>query len=652
MNTVELTILAERGTNPGGFDEKSGGFRLDQCFHELFEDQVARTPDRIALVFKNQRLTYKELNQQANRLAFHLRTFGVQPNHAVGLFLERSADMIIALLGILKAGGAYVPLHPDLPKARLADQLAVTEARILVTSKILGDRIPEYNGHLVFVDRDKARIARQPSANPGRIAAPSDLIYLIFTSGSTGTPKGVATRHENVVNYTHFILRRLGLLSPDNSEGLHFANVSTLSADLGNTPIFAALASGGCLHMIEDDVLLDGHLYAEQASHEPIDILKIAPSHLRALMASGNPEKILPRRYLVIGGESLHWDFVRQIKKAGSCAIINHYSPTETTIGCLTFEVDENSPLSATTAVVPLGKPITNMTVYVLDSNLRQVADGIAGDLYIGGAGVSNGYIRQPELTAARFLLDPLNPASGRRFYRSGDRARLLPGGIVEFLGREDDQVKIRGFRVELGEIENVLTRHPAVQQAALVLTEDPNGNSTLTAFLIADTNLSQSELREYLTRYLPDYMVPSSFVRMASLPLSSNGKVDRQELAKTVRSSPKEGHPIPFTAAQEKMTGIWSELLGTSNIGLHDNFFDLGGHSLLATQIIARVRTAFDAPVPLRCIFEAPTIAGLTELVAGYQPDGQREEDVERILREVEGLSDEEARKLLETEK
>jgi len=650
--TTELAMTAaERQAILEGFNQTKADYRLDQCFHELFEEQVERTPDRLALIFKDQRLTYKELNGRANQLAHYLRLQGVCASTPVGLFLERSANMIVALLGILKAGGAYVPLHPDLPKARLSQQFSITQAPLfLITQESLAGRLPELSAS-VLIDRDRAAWDAQPVTNPEKNTTPADLIYLIFTSGSTGTPKGVATRHENVVNYTQFIIRKLGLLEAENS-GLHFANVSTLSADLGNTPIFAALASGGCLHMIPDDVVLDGRVYAEYVARDSIDVLKIAPSHLRALMASGDPAKVLPRKSLVIGGESLHWDFVREIKKARNCAILNHYSPTETTIGCLTFEVDEMSPFSATTAVVPLGRPIANTVLYILDKQLSPVPVGVEGDLYIGGAGVSNGYIGQPQLTAERFIPDPLNPGSGRRFYRSGDRARWLAGGIVEFLGREDDQVKVRGFRVELGEIEAVLLRHPAIQHAAVVAKETAERDRTLIAFVVAPSGPKISELRDYLSQHLPDYMLPS-FVFVDAFPLNANGKVDRRALAdREVVGAGATSPAEDLSPVQQKLIGIWRDVLAINTIKVDDNFFELGGHSLLAVQIIARVRNVFGVPVPLRCIFEAPTVAGLAEVIAQYSSETKEEEDVARILQEVEGLSEEEAQRLLDAEK
>ena len=631
------------------FNQTDEDFPLHLCFHELFEDQVERTPERTALVFGDHRFTYRELNVRANQLARYLRAQGLAAGTPVGLFLRRSDEMIITLLGILKAGGAYVALHPDLPKARLEQQLSTVKPPLVITHETLLERLPDVPCQVICLEKEQAAIAHEAATNLARHATPNDLIYVIFTSGSTGVPKAVATRHENVVNYTQSIIRKLKLADFDGSGGLRMANVSTLSADLGNTPIFAALASGGCLHMVPDDVLLDGKLYGEYAVRERIDLLKIAPSHLRALMATGDPSKVLPPKHLVIGGESLHWDFVRQIRAASACEILNHYSPTETTIGCLTFET-EASALASATAVVPLGRPIANMKVYVLDQNLQPVPVGVPGDLYIGGRGVSNGYLGRPDLTAEKFMADPLKPESGLRFYRSGDRARFLPGGIIEFLGREDNQVKVRGFRVELGEVEAVLSRHPAIQQSVVVFQDFLNGDQKLVAFTIAPSKPADSELREFMLRYVPDYMVPSQFVHVDAFLLNANGKADRQVLAERIPAAASASAGFNgMDAVQGKVAEIWCTVLQRSEVGLNDNFFELGGHSLLATQIIARLRSAFDIPVPLRAIFEAPTVAGLAEVIKQHRAETIEQEDIAKILSEVEGMSEEEARSLLE---
>jgi amino acid adenylation domain-containing protein len=653
-NVAEIRTLnsEQRKEIVEDFNHTDESFPLHLCLHELFEEQVERTPDRTALVFGDHRFTYRELNARANRLGRYLRAQGLAASTPVGLFLRRSDEMIVALLGILKAGGAYVALHPDLPKARLEQQLATVKPPLLITQESLLERLPEGGCQVLCLEKEQAAIARETATNLERRATPTDLIYVIFTSGSTGVPKAVATRHENVVNYTQSIMRKLKLSDFDASGGLRMANVSTLSADLGNTPIFAALASGGCLHMVPDDILLDGNLYGEYAVREKMDLLKIAPSHLRALMATGDPAKVLPPKHLVIGGESLHWDFVRQIRDSSPCKILNHYSPTETTIGCLTFETEADSPLSSVTAVVPLGRPIANMKVYILDQNLQPVPVGVPGDLYIGGRGVSNGYLGRPDLTAEKFMPDPLNPQSGRRFYRSGDRARFLPGGIIEFLGREDNQVKVRGFRVELGEVEAVLSRHPAIEQAVVVFRQFPGGDQRLVAFAIAPPKPADGELREFMLQYVPDYMVPASFVYLDAFPLNANGKADRQVLAERIPAAVTAARFDGMNAVQERIAEIWCTVLQRSEVGLHDNFFELGGHSLLATQIIARLRSAFDVPVPLRAIFEAPTIAGLAEVIKQHSAETAEQEDIAKILSEVEGLSEEEGRSLLEASK
>ncbi len=650
---LELLPDPERKEIVEAFNQTRVDYRLDQSFHEMFEEQVERTPDRLALVFDPQQFTYRELNEKANQLAHYLTACGVKPGIRVGLFMHRSADMIIGLLGILKAGGAYVALHPDLPKARLAHQLAETETAIIVTRDRMLERLPEFNGKTVCLNEgsaDSSKIMLESTANLGHTSGPKDEIYVIYTSGSTGTPKGVSLRHENVVNYTRSICGQLKADEENSPGGLHFANVSTIAADLGNTPIYASLASGGCLHIINDDVLMDGALYAERCKTKPIDVLKIAPSHFVALLDSGDPKLVLPRKYLVVGGEALRWELVRRIRALSSCAILNHYSPTECTIGCLTFWTDSNCPESSLARVAPLGHPIHNMNVYILDQKLRPLPIGVPGNLFIGGVGVSNGYVNRPDLTAERFLLDPLNPASGKRFYNSGDRTRFLPGGSIEFLGREDDQIKVRGFRVELGEIETTLGKHPAVERAVVCANETETGDHILAAFLIAPAKPRTEDIRSYLRGQLPEYMVPSHFLFVGSYPLNPNGKVDRSALAASVQAAAATAAAAPAGSPLERqVASIWRDVLGIKEIGLEDNFFDLGGHSLLATQLVARIRSGLNVQIPLRAIFEAPTVAGLSEIIAQQQAASPEEDDVSKVLAEIENLSDEEVRKLLE---
>jgi amino acid adenylation domain-containing protein len=655
ISDLELLPIPERKEIVEAFNQTRFDYRLDQSFHEVFEEQVERTPDRVALVFDPLRLTFRELNNKANQLAHYLQSLGVKPGVRVGLFVRRSEDMIIGLLGILKAGGSYVALHPDLPKSRLAHQLAETETKLILTRERMLENLPEFEGKTVCMNEgstDNAKIILQPTINLGHTSGPGDEIYVIFTSGSTGTPKGVSLRHENVVNYTQSICRQLKADEENSPGGLQFANVSTIAADLGNTPIYASLASGGCLHIINDDVVMDGALYAERCKTQPIDVLKITPSHFIALLDSGDPKLVLPRKYLVVGGEALRWELVRRIRALSSCKILNHYSPTECTIGCLTFWTDPNCPESSLARVAPLGHPIHNMNMYILDEKLRPLPIGVPGNLFIGGVGVSNGYVNRPDLTAERFLLDPLNPESGRRFYNSGDRTRFLPGGSIEFLGRQDDQIKVRGFRVELGEIETVLGKHPAVERAVVCANETETGDHVLAAFMIAPAKPRTEDIRSYLRGQLPDYMVPSHFIFVDSYPLNANAKVDRRALAASVKDVEEKTAPAQTALGnpiEQEIAAIWQEVLGLNEVGLDDNFFDLGGHSLLATQLIARIRTRLRVQVPLRAVFEAPTIAGLSEIIAHQQAASWEEDEVAKVLAEIENLPEDEVRKLLD---
>ena len=408
----------------------------EACLHELFQTQAALTPDRAALRFEERELTYRELNEEANRLAHALIHAGLPQGALVGLCLERGAEMIVALLAIFKAGGAYVPLLADQPKPRLAQQLAGIAA-LVTEEKFLG-RLPEVSGKVICLDRDAWR--ERPATNPALKTHPADLAYVIYTSGSTGTPKGVAVRHSNLVNYAWFIK---GLLKLDSeTDGLHFATVSTLAADLGNTCIYPSLISGGCLHVIAHDVATDSGRLCAYAARHPYDVLKIVPSHLSALLDSDEGAHVLPRKYLLLGGEAFTRQLLNKISALHpACEILNHYGPTETTVGSLTLTLKNYHP-EKLAPTLPIGGPIANTSVYVLDARRQPAPPGVAGELYIAGAGVTAGYLNQPELTDERFLPDPFAGADGRKMYRTGDVVRYLPDGKIEFLGRADDQVK------------------------------------------------------------------------------------------------------------------------------------------------------------------------------------------------------------------
>ena len=538
-------------------NQTAAPFSWDKCIHELFEEQARLTPERMALRFGDTALTYQQLNARGNQIGAYLRELGVTRNVPIGLCFERSAEMIVALLGILKAGGCYVPLAPDSPKARIKHQLAETAALAILTDERLQNSLPEFDGPVISIDRDREQFDRQPVDNLSREATPDSLVYIIYTSGSTGIPKGVAVRHANLVNYCTFIARKLKL--NEYAEGLQFATVSTVSADLGNTSIFPALLSGGCLDVIGYETAMLSDLFAAYASRYPIDVLKITPTHLASLMNGGDGDNVLPRKFLIAGGEALNWKLFEEIRRLSKCKLINHYGPTEATVGCCTFEPGESAVTDWGPATVPIGRPIDNDEVYIVDEHLNPVPIGARGELCVAGEGLAAGYFNQPQQTAERFVEHRFSREITRRVYRTGDLARLLPDGNIEFLGRIDQQVKIRGFRVEPAEIETALREHPGVKQS-VVLSCD----GELAAYIVPTQAVSESDLRAFLRERLPDYMIPSRLLMLDRLPLTANGKIDTRALAKLqTRSDEAPRDAIaPRNTDEQRIAAIWAEVL------------------------------------------------------------------------------------------
>jgi len=689
ISFLEILSSIERQQLLVEFNDTKTDHPGDKLIHQLFEQQVEDTPDNIAVVFEEQQLTYAELNTRANQLARYLQKLGVGPEVLVGLCVERSVEMVIGLLGILKVGGAYVPLDPMLPKERVAFMLEETRAPVLLTQQRLVEGLPDIpltrldegdglsnpiptiqnpkskicNPTVVCLDADWNVIAQQRKDNLISGATSKDLVYVLFTSGSTGRPKGVAVEHQQLVNYVSGIRQRLNLPA-----GASFATISTLAADLGNTAIFPALCNGGCLHVVSQERASNADTLADYFCLHTIDCLKIVPSHLAVLLTVAHPERILPRKRLVLGGETSSWDLIEKIQGlAPNCSILNHYGPTEATIGVLTFQVEKNQN-GYHSATLPIGRPISNTQIYLLDNYKRPVPVGVPGELHIGGDSVTRGYLNRPELTAEKYIPNPFSDDPGARLYKTGDLARYLPDGNIEFLGRIDHQVKIRGFRVELGEIEAVLRENPGVREAVVVAWENEAGDSLsplgagpstplrtgkrLAAYVVLkqEQELMVSELRNFLKEKLPEHMVPSAFVRLKALPLTPNGKVDHKALPAPDQSRPEmeEAFVAPGTPTEEVLAGIWSDLLGVERVGIHDNFFELGGHSLLAIQLVSRLRSALLVELPLRTLFEAPTVAGLASVVVQLRAGELQQENLDSILAEVEGLSDDEASRLL----
>jgi amino acid adenylation domain-containing protein len=644
IGKLRISSDAEKQQLLGDFNNTAADYPRTKCIHELIQESAARVPDRPALRFGESCLTYAQLNSRANQLAHLLRSKGVKPGIAVPLCLDRSAEMIIALLGILKAGGAYVPLVPDHPRARISQQLSETQSPVLISEQKFLANLPPFAGEIVCFDDHAALIAKESQDNLELLATPSDLAYVMYTSGSTGIPKGVAVCHSNLVNYAWFISQKLNALS----EPLTFATVSTLAADLGNTAIFPALISGACLHVIGYETAMAADRFAAYTQRHPVDVLKITPSHLGSLLSAAQGAPVLPRKYLILGGEAATWDLIQKVQQAGKCKVINHYGPTEATVGCCTFALSENDVSAWSPATVPIGRTIANAQAYVLDQYMQPVPVGVPGELCIAGAGIAKGYLNQPQQTAERFVVNPFWSDPAARLYRTGDLARFLPDGNIEFLGRIDQQVKIRGFRVEPAEIEAVLKKHALVKQAVITARAEKD-EKRLIAYVVAQnkSNHLSTELRSYLQEHLPDYMVPSAIVLLDAVPLTRNGKVDVAALP-----APDElavGHAVvaPRNQVEQGLADIWRQVLRVEQIGVEDNFFDLGGHSLLATQVIARIRSTFHVQLPLRSLFDTPTVAGLAQQIEAL-PQNAEDEEVAKLLQELEGLSDEEAERLL----
>jgi len=593
---------------------------------ELFAQQAERNGEREAVVSEAERVSYGELNGRANRLAHYLRGRGVGPETMVGVLLERGVGMITAVLAVLKAGAAFVPLDPDSPKPRLKFQLEDTRARVLITEERLAGELADFTGVTVCLDRDRASLDLEAETNPSLYYEEQQLAYVIYTSGSTGHPKGVAISHGSLANYTRFICEEL---EPDNLPdcgGLNFALVSTITADLGNTVIFPSLVSGGCLHVLGHSVTTDSVKFAGYFARQRIDVLKIVPAHLNALLSSQEGAQVLPAKYLFLGGEAFSFDLLRRIEAAGgTCQVINHYGPTETTVGALTFSLDRGIVNPKLAATVPIGRPIANTKTYVVDHEMNPVGVGMPGELWIGGAGLARGYLNRPDLTAERLVPDHFGHGPSGRLYRTGDRVRYLADGNIEFLGRIDQQVKIRGFRVEPGEIEVVLSRHETVREAAVVAREDVPGEKKLVAYVVGRETLALSldALRSFLERELPSYMVPSAIVQLPALPLTSNGKLDRRRLPAPVSSSSTDEKEFvaPENRMEKVLADIWSQVLGLERIGVHDNFFQLGGDSIVSIQIAAKAHRAGIPLAPLQ-LFQHPTINKLAlALGASHSP-------------------------------
>ena len=621
------------------------------CLHELFERQAERTPEAVGVVCGGERLTYSELNERSDRVARRLRGLRVGPGSLVGLYVERSVGMVVGILGVLKAGAAYVPLDSSFPNERLRMMVEDAGLRVLLTQESLARSAAELGASEVVCEDAPPLAAEPPVAGclePR--AAPDDLAYVIYTSGSTGRPKGVMIAHRAVHNLLAAVGARLGFRADDV-----LLSVTTLSFDIAGLEIFLPLVGGARVVVANREEASDGVRLAKLLASSGATVMQATPSTLRMLIEAGWRGD---RRLMILcGGEPMSRDLADEL--LGRCRELwNMYGPTETTIWSATQRVEASGD------PIPIGRPLANTQVYILDARARPVPAGVVGELYIAGDGLAYGYLKRPDLTAEKFLPDPFSPQPGARLYRTGDLARYLSDGRIECLGRVDYQVKIRGFRIELGEVEAALREQASVRDAVVMAHEDTSGDKRLVAYLVSGEGVrpTADELRRALKVKLPDYMVPSHFVSLETLPLLPNGKLNRRALPAPDGSSLVAGetpYVAPRNPVEQQLARLIGEILKHERVGVHDNFFELGGHSLLATRAVARIQQTYGVSISLRSFFESPTVEGFalavaeslqSEAAAAERSTVPRYERRDETEAAVTRLSDDEVTAMLET--
>ena len=600
----------------------------EQCIHELFEAEVRRRPGDVALVFEDERFTYTELNEQANRVARYLREAGVETGGLVGLFTSRSLRMVVGLLGILKAGAAYVPLDERYPAERLTFMLKDSGARVLLTEERLLEKLPHYDGRIVYLDAEWDNISQCNAENLDHRITYEHRSYVIYTSGSTGQPKGVEVSHRAVVNLLNSMLSKKALNATDT-----MLAVTTLSFDIAATEIYLPLIAGGCVVIASREVAADGIQLAKLLASSGATVMQATPATWRMLIDAGWQGDA--RLKVFSTGEALDRSLADQLLER--CAEVwNLYGPTETAIFSAVLRVTSGP------GPVPIGPAIANTRFYIVDRFMNPVPIGIYGELCIGGTGLARGYLDRPELTAEKFVPDPFGSQPGARLYRTGDLMRYCDDGNLEFGGRLDHQVKVRGFRIELGEVEAALSRHHSVRAAVVVAHEGRSGDQRLVAYVVGNKELpTAGEWRTFLIQRLPEYMIPSLFISLEELPLLPNGKVNRRALPVPDASRPelRKAFAAPRNPTEARLVELWTNVLALNQVGIHDDFFELGGDSILATRLVSRVRRVFGVELPLRELFWKPTVFELASLV----------EDL--VIEQLENLSEEEAEQLLQNE-
>jgi amino acid adenylation domain-containing protein len=619
VRKLPLLTEAERRQMVVEWNDTGKRERSERCVHEIFEEQAKRTPDAVAVVCEDQQLTYRQLNERANRLANHLAELGVRQETPVAICVQRSLALAVGLLGILKAGGAYVPLELDHPAERLAYMLADADASLLLTEARLAETLPAFNGHIVCLDVDCEAVAHESRETPVSRAGPQNLACVLYTSGSTGVPKGVMIGHGAISNFVSWVETIVALSHTDSV--LWNARAGF---DGTITELFAPLAAGARVIVRPEQVHPGSEEVVQLIARHKVTVLNVVPSVLQILLADERFTTCSDVRVVFCGGDTLRPEVVERFFAQMRAELYNLYGPTEATVDATFWRCGPGSRKRS----VPIGRPLQNVQAYVLDRNLQPVPIGVQGELCLGGAGLARGYCGHPEFTAERFIPHPFHDDPGARLYKTGDLASYLPDGSIQFLGRIDRQVKIRGNRVELGEIEAVLRRHSGVRDVVVVARDDEatepssavRSGKSLVAYVVpaGGAEPSVSELLDFVREKVPAYMQPAAFVMLGRLPLSANGKVDLSALPPPSGGRPELAEELvpARTLVEETISLAWADLLEVEQVGVHDNFFDLGGHSLLATQVISRLHRAFGVQLPLRVVFESPTVAGLADAI------------------------------------
>lgn len=621
----------------------------DICLHTLVEAQVERTPGAEAVRFEGQCFTYSELNRRANQLAHYLQASGVRPETLVGVCLSRSLEMVIALLAILKAGGAYVPLDPDYPTERLAVIISDTAMPIILSTQALRTRLPEESqARILLMDVDAATWNQASQENPRSAASGDNLAYVIYTSGSTGTPKGVMNTHKGICNRLLWMQDAYQLQPSER-----VMQKTPFSFDVSVWEFFWPLMTGACLVVAQPDGHRDPAYLLQLIGEEAITTMHFVPSMLQIFLEMPDLTACHSLRRVVCSGEALTRELqTRFFERLGHCSLYNLYGPTEAAVDVTAWTCAADDPSS----LVPIGRPIANMEIYILDEHLRPVPIGVPGELHIGGIGLARGYLNRPDLTEEKFIPHPFQPAEEKRLYKTGDLACYLPNGAIEFLGRRDYQVKLHGLRIELGEIETVLDNHPEIHQSVVMLQQDTRGQKRLVAYVVStqEQNLSSEKLRAYLRQHLPSYMVPASFICMPALPLTASGKLNRRALpapdllvssssagSAALRQGVSTEYAPPRDAVENALVEIWEKYLDVRPAGIHDRFEELGGDSLLLLQIIAQIHSAFHVRLAVRDVLANPTIAQIAVLLTQHLSQISNYDLLAQLLDEIEACEE-----------